>query len=246
MGNKNSNSGASNGISPKMPMSKIKDDSETGELELEPHASSLSRRKVPINFRDFHEYMIYEILRSPMDREEGLGQLAILPDECVLHIMSFMGLMDIGSVSCTSKLLFFLGRDESLWKLFYRRGMRRFDNAPRDDSFNFSKDVKGRQRRKEKKCGKWKGVCRLNFVRLPSGEGMILTEHLLGWSLDKVNELLGTCDEVTPVGRSGAYYYYHATGLAMSLEEDRVTSVLRNIPLESCTGPAYAKIVPRR
>lgn len=265
MGNRTSGGGG------KLPLSKIAD-TDTGELELEPPlalASSASRAAQ--KQAHFHERVICEVVRGSMDRDEGLGQLAFLPDECILNVLSFLAVCDIGSASCASRALFLLGRDDALWKHIYRRStrllteMRLAPHSPRqgavsiggnrggrggggggsralsssvsstgyeeeDISFNFVKDAKGRQRRKERKGGKWKAICRLNYVRLPAscavvrGGGVILTEQLLGWSLDRINELLGTCDEVTPVGRNGAYYYYHSPGLAVCFEDDRSLS----------------------
>jgi len=212
MGNNPSNNTMVNGINQKLPKSKIKDDS--GELELEPTQASLaSSRKLPFS-RDENEDVIGEILRSSIKRDEGLGILAALPDECILNILSFLSLPEVGNASSLSKMFFILGRDDTLWKSFYRRGMRRSDNLD-----NIVNDAKGKAKRKERRGGKWQALCRLNYVRLGS-EGLILTEELLGWSLEKIGELFGSCDEVVSVGRNGAYHYHHVLGLVVCFEDD--------------------------
>eukprot|EP01087_Luapelamoeba_hula_P013377 TRINITY_DN3819_c2_g1_i2.p1 TRINITY_DN3819_c2_g1~~TRINITY_DN3819_c2_g1_i2.p1 ORF type:complete len:272 (-),score=39.79 TRINITY_DN3819_c2_g1_i2:725-1540(-) len=215
---------------------------------------------------DYHEQLIHNVLVGDKDRTHGLGQLNALPDECILRVFSFLPIEDICGLSCVSKTLFTLGRDDALWRNLYRvRGVRSLfgpgaHELEIDDDWH--KKIKRQKKRKpalspaqvkaNKKNdgpaphvpGKWRNICLKNMLLLPEGEPLILNEQILGCPLERVEELFGQCDEVTTVGRGDAYYFFHAVGLSMCCEDSKITSVLKHAPLDSCTGPAYEKIVP--
>ncbi len=275
----NNNTATRNGVSPTTPLSKAKDYSESQESDYVELHNTNDLRKMG---KRRNLEIIQGILQGSMDREEGLGRLAILPDECILHVVSFLSIADLVCMSCVSKILFFLGRDDSLWKLIYKRSMQPYFHEAlfneQHMAYAYTFDSRGKQKRKMRRCGKWRSICARNLLRLPNGEPMIISEHILGWSLERVNDLFGSSDEITTVGRTGAYHYYHCVGLAVCIgifppsplannlvikggtttcivvmfqhlnlvctEDDKVTGVLKNTPLESCSGPAYVKIIP--
>lgn len=49
-------------------------------------------------------------------RHEGLGALAALDDECLLHVIHRLPLETVVAVRCASKLLALITREEPLWK----------------------------------------------------------------------------------------------------------------------------------
>jgi len=191
---------------------------------------------------DYHDEVILGVIEGEMDRKVGFGQLCVLPDECLLRILSFLPIEDICGVSCVSKAFFVLGRDEWLWKTIYKtRGVY---NAGFDDPLGGW--LIGKKKRKKRRCGraKWRDICFKNMLCLPETEPVILNEQILGIPFDRVEDLLGQFDEVTNVARGSAYYFFHSVGLSVCCEDSKVTSVLKNTPLPSCDGPAYEKIVP--
>jgi len=196
---------------------------------------------------DYHEQILLEVEEGEKDRGSGLGVLQVLPDECILRILSFLPLKDIGEVSCASKTLFVLGRDDFLWKTFYTNmGIQKLfedciDNVAEKRDFG---RANGTKKKKNKRQGKWRTICLKNLLCLRDGEPIILNEQILGITYERVEELFGQCDEVTNVGRGSAYYFYHSVGLSICCEDAKISCVLKHIPLESCTGAAYEKIVP--
>ncbi|KAL6056775.1 hypothetical protein QOT17_015882 [Balamuthia mandrillaris] len=59
-------------------------------------------------------------------REYSLGYLSLLPDECIIHVLSLCSIDDLSSVCCASKCLFRFSRLDNLWRCLYFRELRRF------------------------------------------------------------------------------------------------------------------------
>jgi hypothetical protein len=226
--------------------------------ELERSMELRTEQRRLLNSRDT---FIADLFQSHVDREDSLGKLNVLPDECVLRIISCLSISDLSNFASTSKYAFFLSRDENLWKALYRRHLYKIKAlCPAHDGGDTnledlsdlldskrrngesSKTTKKRKRWRGGR-GKWMSICLRNVIRF-NGDLLVITEGILGWPLERVNDLFGNSDEVTTVNRNGAYHYYHSVGLSVCFEDDRVTSVLKHVALESCTGPAYMKIIP--
>jgi len=183
-----------------------------------------------------------EVLDGGLERRDSLGQWNVLPDECVLRILSLLPIKDIFAISCASKTFFMFGRDEFLWKTLYQtRGISRYCRIPEEQTDDFLKDKSTKVKRKGR--GKWRSICLKNLVMVQDVE-VILNEQMLGWPFERVEDLFGQFDEVTNVGRGSCYYFFHSVGLSVCCEDARVSSVLRHTPVGSCPGSCYEKIVP--
>lgn len=232
-GNHNGN-GLGNGLNASRKSSDMSNHDEEAELQ------------ESLRAYDYCEQLIRNVMEGEKDRGAGLGQLRLLPDECILRVISFLPMQDICSLQRVSKTLFTLGRDDSLWKHIYRdRGVKSLfgPNALDDSRLPQMAENWHKHKRKKKRChGKWHKICLKNMLLLPDGEPVILNEQILGCPLDWVIELFGQSDEVIAISRGNAYYFFHAVGLSMCCEDSKITAVLKLAPLDTCR--AYEKIVP--
>jgi len=192
-----------------------------------------------------------------LNRSEGLGVLAALPDEVLLHMFSFFHVSDFCYLSCVSKMMFLLINDDLLWKVLYLQGSqnllkyvshRKNINQNNTDVLTYlAKRSDGKQIKRKMK-GLWKMMCRSNLIFDEDGNTFIVNEDLLGLTPKVIDNIFDSPDRIIRVGGDdGEYHYFNSFGISIYYEDKGhgliSLSILKRIDIEG-SGSAYKKVVP--
>jgi len=132
--------------------------------------------------------LLEKIILSQPNRSTGLGIVNDFPDELVLHILSFLTVYDLVTLSEVSKQFYMVVSDDLLWKILYLNGMSSLveteststiGNSPQQ-RYNVliyykkkkasnqkgpTSSIRRKQERKVQYMGSWQEVVHLNFCK---------------------------------------------------------------------------------
>eukprot|EP01088_Endostelium_zonatum_P011338 TRINITY_DN25470_c0_g1_i2.p1 TRINITY_DN25470_c0_g1~~TRINITY_DN25470_c0_g1_i2.p1 ORF type:complete len:312 (-),score=54.59 TRINITY_DN25470_c0_g1_i2:35-970(-) len=191
--------------------------------------------------------LLEKVILAQPDRTKGLGIIDCLPDELILHILSFLSIYDLVSLSGVSRSFFMLFSDDLLWKVLYLNGMNSFvDDAQRSQILLFYKkkkatqkgatsSIRRKQERKVQYMGSWHQVCQLNFCRFedeyeegfskPKKNGnkthrkryFIVNEGILGWPVKMADDIFESPDDVTHVSGGPDAEYHYYNNVGIGV-----------------------------